>query len=272
MDFNAIAFRSLLLSFFTVSSLLSVNYSDMNEYYKLAKSACGFHISIYFNAYWYGSAFSFNPILVKGCASTAAHELCVCVSNDGKIMAVHDGKKVPLVLGSIPMYKENIDAIKKHANLSENDKIGLYTLNRNFEKNWAGLTELEKIQPIISHKYPTTDYGAPKFIDLVRAVRDLDKRDETEEKIAYVHCKAGRGRSAVTVAAYLLHVCNKAGIAAKPAHIEEYLIAQRNRVKMNAEHRQTLERFAHELKESGNFEKLYARYKAEAEKRDQEFC
>ena len=242
----------------------------MNEYYKLAKSALGFHFSIYLNVYWYGSAFSFNPIMVNGCAP--AQEVCVCVGNDGKIMAVHDGKKVPLVLGSIPRYKENIDAIKKHANLSENDKIGLYTLNRNFEKNWAGLTELEKTEPIISHKYPTTDFGAPTFIDLVRAVRDLEKRDETEEKIAYVHCKAGRGRSAVTVAAYLMHVCNKAGIAVTPAHIEEYLKIKRDQVQLNAEHRETLEKFARELKESGNFDALYARHKAEAEKRDQEFC
>ena len=269
MVFNAILFRSLLFSLLSFNALFGA--SDYYEHYKLVKSIALLPLYIAANKLGIACAFSYNPVLAKcGATNNKENALCVCLGEAGRIMAVHDGKKVPLLLGSIPRYKENLAEIKKHVNLSEQDKIGLYTLNRAFERNWAGLTELEKTEPIISHKYPTTDFGAPKFIDLVRAVRDLDKRDETEEKIAYVHCKAGRGRSAVTVDAYLMHVCNKAGIAATPAHIEEYLKAQRNQVQLNAEHHEILEKFAHELKESGNFEALYARHKADAEKRDQE--
>ncbi len=187
-------------------------------------------------------------------------------------MSMHDGKTIPLILGAIPRYKEHIDEIKKQANLTDKDKIGFYTFNRDFECSWlfSGLSELKKDVPNISHEYPTTDFGSPSFVDLLRAVRDLDSRDSREEKIAYVHCKAGRGRSATTVGAYLMHVCNKAGISADPKQIEEYLMAQRSVVSLNNEHRAMLAKFSQELKEAGNFTALYEKYKAAVEARDKE--
>jgi hypothetical protein len=277
MSFSSVSLRLVLLSLIVFSSMSAKyrkTYTELYEDYKVAKSACTFHASILYNKLWFGRAFSFNPVMGGTCATDAKDaQLCVCVSEAGKIVGIHDGKKNLLLLGSIPRYKEHVAEIKKRANLSENDKIGFYTLNRDFECSWffSGLAELEKTEPIISHKYPTTDYSSPSFIDLLRAVRDLENRDHSEEKIAYVHCKAGRGRSAAVVSAYLMHVCNKAGINATSKQIEEYLRSRRERISMNSEQHQILELFACGLKAAGNFEKLYAQYKGAAEKRDQEF-
>ena len=259
-----------ILVFTALASMNAHPTSDWSDTYKLAKSASLFHVSILYNKIRFGKAFSFNSVLDASCADQTDPKLCVCVGEGGKIISIHDGKKSPLLLGAIPRYKEHIDEIRKHANLTSDDPIGLYTLNRDFERSWSGLAALEKNPSMVSHKYPTTDYSAPSFVDLIRAVRDLENAHTL--KVRYVHCKAGRGRSAATISAYLMHVCNKAGQEATPQQIEEYLKTKRNRVSINSEQQELLARFAKELKDAGSFNALYANYKSDAEKRDIEIA
>jgi protein-tyrosine phosphatase len=242
--------------------------SSWYETYKLAKSASTFHVSILYNKLRFGKAFSFDQVMGRPCAEQKDQKPYVNIENN-KLISIHDGKKSPLYLGSIPRYKQHIDEIRKHANLGSKDSIGLYTLNRDFERNWAGLTALEKTESIISHKYPTTDYSAPSFVDLLRAVRDLKNPNETI-KARYVHCKAGRGRSAAIINAYLMNVAHELKSEVTSQQVEEYLKMCRNRVSINDEQHTLLARFSQELKAAGNFDLLSAQYKSEIETRDRE--
>lgn len=247
-------------------------YQELKEGYNVAKSALTFHASFVYNKIVFGSSFSFDPITSDCCSKAPCRSRVPRVVKDenGTIVCIDDAKKVPLALGSIPRSQKNIDAIKRAFNLSKQDRLGIYTLNRDFERNWAGLTQLEKEQPLTLHKYPTTDYTAPQFVDLLRAVRDLDNRDTTDEKVAYVHCKAGRGRSATAVEAYLLYICHKAGVVTTPAQVEAYIKSRRPCISMNADQKALLAEFDGALKKAGNFQALCADYKEAIQKRDEQ--
>lgn len=271
MTFYSLSFRSLLLSLMLFSSVVGKyrwSSQEWAEAYHVAKSAAFFHASLLYNKIRFGKAFSFDEI-TGGCGYQKNPKICVCLSEEGKIVAIQDGKKSRLFLGAIPRYKEHIREIRERANLLEKDPIAFYTLNRPFERRWAGLDQLEKTESIISHKYPTTDFTAPLFEDVIRGVRDLEK-EANAVKVRYVHCKAGRGRSAMMAAAYLMHICKKAGIDVTPLQVEDYLKSKRERISMNPEQKELLARFEKELKEVGNFNALYAKYKAAVEKRDKE--
>lgn len=223
--------------------------------YCLAKSAAFFHVSGWYNAIKYGSVFNYQEITGTPLQSAYQDDICVARDNAGNITHMHDGKKTPLVLGSIPRSREHIECLKK--DFSGNGNVGIYALNRDFERNWAGETELaNNNDDVYLFTYPTTDYNAPSFIDLLRAVRDLDNRDSYGHSVAYVHCKAGRGRSAVTIAAYLSHVLQKTDSSATPSQIESYLQKCRPQVKLNSEHNQALTEFQTALEQAGSLENL----------------
>lgn len=50
---------------------------------------------------------------------------------------------------------------------------------------------------------PTTDFTHPKFDDLEKAVEFMDQQIASGRKV-YVHCKAGRARSATVVACWMI--------------------------------------------------------------------
>ena len=54
---------------------------------------------------------------------------------------------------------------------------------------------------------PAPDFQAPAPEDLLRAVEFVQTRidSDTDPRSVYVHCNAGKGRSAAVVAAYLMH-------------------------------------------------------------------
>lgn len=239
-------------------------YSRVLEGYKLAKSVAFFHVSILYNKLRYGNAFSFNQIAGDISEKTILHKNGISIEQDmhGNIINVHDGKKTPLVLSSIPRNEANITTLKNAFTIADQDKIGLYTLNRQFECDWSGLSKLVRDNKNIQQfNYPTTDYGAPSFINLLRAVYDIDHRDEYGYKVACVHCKAGRGRSAVTIAAYLAHVFNKAGIEVIEEQIINYIKLCRPQISLNYEHRTALSVFIKALREAGSFDALYSLHK-----------
>jgi hypothetical protein len=225
----------------------------------IARSATTFHLTSYVNARKHGE-FNFTQI---------ANEPETRVTDQG-IIGINDGKKTPLLLGTIPRKKKHIKTLRSLFHLNTSNGIGIFAFNRPFECKWAGLCKLaKKDRTLTVFKYPTIDYTPPTFIDLIRTVRDLENRDTHPAKLAYVHCKGGKGRSATGVAAYLLHTLHKAGIEVTLEQIQQYLKARRPQVDIIKRGRPVLSQFATELKQAGTFENLYAKYKNEVDQREQ---
>ncbi len=258
--------KSFLLSLVIITTSNGM-LKSLDNAYRLTKSVTLFFPSLAWNSFKYGSAFNFNIII----NNENNNKIDIKLDQQGNIISIHDGKITPLVLGSIPRNQANIEQLQKKFNLKPTDNIGIYTLNRDFELNWAGLSKLiNKNKTLKLFKYPTTDYSATSFIDLLRVVRDLDNRDLQNESIAYVHCKAGCARSPAAIAAYLLNVFNKANIDVTVKQIENYLKSLRPQVDMNNEQIKALNNFKNKLKEAGNLQNLINLNKIELEERDKE--
>lgn len=59
---------------------------------------------------------------------------------------------------------------------------------------------------VIHLQLPTVDFNnAPKYDELKQGVKFI-KQFDSKKKSCYVHCKAGRGRSATLIACYLIEV------------------------------------------------------------------
>lgn len=230
----------------------------MGSYYAFEKSKpvmmrthAGFHISRYYNKLRYGSAFTFHQM-----------------AGDN----IHDGKITPLVLGSIPYKKSHIDKLLKVFGKNAYAQVGIFTLNEPWECEISGLTQLAKEDVrVIQHHYPTPDFTSPTLIDTIRIVRDLKDRDEKNYDVALVHCKAGRGRSAMMIAAYIAVTLHQNDISATPQDIEKYLVDRRKQVSLNQSQKDTLSDFIKQLAEAGSFEKLCEKYKDDINLRDAQF-
>lgn len=243
--------------------------SMIDHTFNLFKSAAFFHISILYNKYRFGTAFSFNQIAGDACDGFSNHTRCAIQDASGSLIALNDGQKTPLFLGSIPREQSHIDALDE-SGLPGNKPIGIFTLNRPFEQQWAGLTDLvAENKQIVLKQYPTTDFEAPSFVDLLRIVRDLENRDGF--KIGFVQCKAGRGRSATAVAAYIIHVLGTMNKETTIDQVIAYLQSKRPRVILNDSQKAVLKEFQEALKAAGSFQALYEQYKPYVEQRDAEF-
>lgn len=197
----------------------------------------------------------------------------VIIDSSGVIKAVNDGKITPLMLGSIPSKSFHIDQLKNSGDgfFNPHASVGLFTLNEGWECKKAGLSKLvKKDKQIEQRTYPTKDMTAPSFIDLLRAVRDLEKRDAHNHQVVLVHCKAGRGRSATVVAAYLLHVIHKSGKATTLNQVEAYLVTHRKQVRLHEVQKKAVEYFYGQLKQAGGLDNLCKKHKVAITQRDQE--
>jgi atypical dual specificity phosphatase len=72
-------------------------------------------------------------------------------------------------------------------------------------------------------RLPTTDHFEPSVADLQRTVDFIRKYEATGSRV-YVHCRAGHGRSAAAVLAWLLEKSPDAGLK----ELNEYLCSLRN--------------------------------------------
>ncbi len=225
------------------------------------------------NEYRFGAAFNYHTIARDrpGDHTQKIKGIYIERDADGNIIALNDGKRVPIVLGSIPRSTDNIKELRKKYNLSEDALIFIFTLNRKFERDFTGLSDIvKKATNNTLLKYPTTDFSAPTLIDLLRIVRDLKNRDDQQEELVLVHCKSGRGRSSTGVAAYLLCVLHDAGIKTDHNQIEQYLKSQRPQVSLNDSHKKALTELQLKLKKAGSFDTLYKHYEKAIQKRDKE--
>ncbi|XP_072967331.1 phosphatidylglycerophosphate phosphatase PTPMT2-like [Typha angustifolia] len=100
---------------------------------------------------------------------------------------------------------------------------GVVTLNEPYETLVP--SSLYKAHGIDHLVIPTRDYlFAPSLVDISRAV-DFIHRNASRERITYVHCKAGRGRSTTIVLCYLIEYKHMT-----PESALEYVRSKRPRV------------------------------------------
>lgn len=255
------------------------------DYFCWAKSFAFFHISLAYN--WATQdVCSFNS-MVDSDSSLTRPKIIIGIQN-GKafIEKVIDSRIAPIYLGNIPQSQGHCARLRTSAKLAPTDTISFHTMNRQFEQFFVGLgTTIAEDAAITQYNYSTTDFTSPSLVDLIRGVDNLARRDEQREKLAYVHCKAGKGRSATLVVAYLIYLFSIADIVRADGSnytdgldqetIIEMLIAyakkMRSVVSINPKQRVMLSRFYTELKAARSFEQLYKSYEQAIQLRNAEF-
>jgi len=235
------------------------------------KKAFTIFVAVLFSACLHAGtpAFTFNLIAADAIRPSPCAAAIVC-SASGTILMINDGKQTPLLLGSIPHKQEHIAQLHKTLWSAPNPQapILLVTLTEQWECDISGLTDLlQQNKQLVQCHYPTRDRTPPTFVDLLCAVQDVETRDARAQTICLVHCKYGRGRSALVVAAYLAHVLYSSGYEPVPKHIEAYLAARRPGVFLQDNQRDALAYFCVALQKASSFEALCALYKGEMEER-----
>lgn len=178
----------------------------------------------------------------------------------GQITRIVDGKS-PIALGSFPSKQEDIEKLRKEFNLTADDVIHIHSLLYHHENSWFGLHDLVKKNPNslrISY-YPTVDYGPPSLAALASLVNALEHRPDSD-KLTYVHCKAGKGRSAVSIASYLAHLCAKSGNPAVQNQVYTFLREKRDKVNFKEHHWNGFNQFCSERNTVNNIEQLCTKY------------
>ena len=90
---------------------------------------------------------------------------------------------------------------------------------------------------------PTVDFTPPTLVDIQRAI-DFIKKHQTAGGKVYVHCKAGRGRSATVVLCWLMY---RRGLTPDQAAL--YLAKQRPHINRNLADRAVVQNFYRTLSE-----------------------
>ncbi len=248
-------------------------HGKIEDFFNEARAEISFFPSLFANWVKYDDLFNYDRIAGDVCSWHAAQVNGMQVERDknGNLKAINDGKKVPLMLASIPMSTDDFDRLRKDLNLSKKGRVSIFSLNQKWERKWSGLKKaIQKDKYAILHKYPTIDFTAPTLIDTIRIVRDMLNRDNMHTDVVVVHCKSGRGRSATAMAAYLDTILFEVGLDATIDQIEAYMIARREQVKLNAKHRKAVQEFKIELRKAGSFDVLLHQYRGEIEQRDAE--
>jgi atypical dual specificity phosphatase len=90
---------------------------------------------------------------------------------------------------------------------------------------------------------PTIDFTPPTLEDIRRGVEFI-RHHRAQGKGVYVHCKAGRGRSATLVLCWLMeeHGCS-------PAEAQALMAARRPHVKLDLDRRDVVRQWAHEFQQ-----------------------
>jgi atypical dual specificity phosphatase len=105
-------------------------------------------------------------------------------------------------------------------------------------EEYAGPVEQYAAAGIRQLRIPTTDFHPPTLADIERAVefmRESAARGET----VYVHCKAGRARSATVVVCWLV-----ATHGLSPAEAQQFVLARRPHVLKTVAEREVVRQFA----------------------------
>lgn len=186
--------------------------------------------------------------------------------DNGNILAIHDGKKSPLLLGTIIGSKVGLDHLKKQFGVTQ---VTCCSFNREFERNWTGQTQLAKDKDINLIVCPTIDHCAPSLINNLRCVQAARNRTDDANNAFEIHCKAGKGRSAVGACCYVITTLHEDGMTNFTAdHAINYVQRKRPLVSLNPEQRQAVINYHEQLKKAGSFSKLCAQHADEMARRD----
>lgn len=217
-------------------------------------SRCGFHLLLALSHIRYNTGCTFDIVSKQ----QSDNNISIKRDENGAIVDINDGLHTPLLLGSIPCKEKYIQKIKDSCNLNADDFIEILSLNRQFELGWSGLSKLvDSNKSLYLNVFPTTDFTAPRLIDLIEAVDFLMTRDERYARLVYVHCKSGVGRSATVVSAYFMAVLHEIGVSSTANEIEAYLKTMRPQVHLSKEQKETLDRFSTLLQHAKHFCDLY---------------
>ena len=103
-----------------------------------------------------------------------------------------------MFLGTVPQSDDEL------LELHQEGVRAVVSLNQHWEPQVAGGLGAACARTGLVHlSLPTPDYSSPSQRDIQRAVEFIDEHVSRGESV-YVHCNAGRGRSAVCVLAYLM--------------------------------------------------------------------
>ncbi|HXW53790.1 MAG TPA: protein-tyrosine phosphatase family protein [Myxococcota bacterium] len=205
------------------------------------RSGLTFHASYSIKWVMYGKTYSFDIVLPSGESDGEVNQPTVMRDANGKITLIDDGNKIPVLLSAIPYHQAHVDEIKQVVML---DDFVIYSFNLDFERRWSNWHQLVEKNPNLAFKlYPTLDYTAPSQIDLIRFVLDMWDR----KKPALVQCRAGQGRSATGLGAYLILLGALAGQTLEVNEIEQYLRGKRAHVSLNSPQQAALKEFMGEL-------------------------
>jgi atypical dual specificity phosphatase len=137
-----------------------------------------------------------------------------------------------IVLGALPFRSQT-------KQLVEGEGVrGVISVNEPFELQYFTNSSQEWFRLGVQHKHViVTDRTAPEvgsIEECVRMIEDLSSRKHS----VYVHCKAGKGRSATVVACYLL---KEYGM--QPQEAIDFLRSKRPQVKINKAQMATINLF-----------------------------
>ena len=135
-----------------------------------------------------------------------------------------------VILGAVP-FRSDVQA------LYEQGVRGVVNTCEEFD----GHQEAYRTMGIEQFHMPTTDFTHPSLDDVTRAVEFIERFAKRGEKV-YVHCKAGRARSATVVMCWLMK--NR---QMTPAQAQQHLLSVRPHINPRLEQRPVVLEYARQL-------------------------
>jgi hypothetical protein len=268
------AFIFLLHVAVCVYAVEDTECSELQKMTNLCTSIVTLPFSGPYLAFADGATFNYHPIArdVIGEGSIKPNSFITRSEGNGTLCELNDGMEVPLVLGSMPRDKECIEELKKVFGLGPCDRIAVHSMNLPFEIAWGGLGSVVKKDPYVSlFSYPTVDECAPSLVDTLRVIKRLMRRDEQAYELHYLHCLAGRGRSATIAAIYILCYLHKKDRLIDAENALQYLKRCRSHIKLSEVQKRYVENFQRLLASTENgFVGLCAKYAQAIEQREKE--
>ena len=142
-----------------------------------------------------------------------------------------------VILGALPFRSQTKELVEKEnvrAVISYNEAYELRYFT-NSKKEWAD-------RGVEQHWFTTVDFDPPSLPNIWAGLRVIDLYKKRNESV-YVHCKAGRGRSAVATVCYLIRANNM-----DPEKAIEFARSKRPHISINERQRQRIIEFHESLK------------------------